>query len=238
MICGSELNKYGYTLYPDLYSEKDIVTILKCIDQCKHYGNSSSNTKDVFAIRQLLKTIPELAELLFTKQLIKLLHTLSKSRVFLSKAIYFDKPATSNWFVPFHQDLSISVTNTADVHDYTNWTFKKGQIGVQPPLYILQDTITIRIHLDDTDEANGALKVIPKSHQNGIIRSDAPNWSIDNPIICAVKKGSAMLMKPLLLHASNKTTNGKRRRVIHLEFNTHNLPKGIDWLEYHELNVS
>ncbi|WP_236669181.1 hypothetical protein [Aquimarina mytili] len=39
-------------------------------------------------------------------------------------------------------------------------------------------------------------------------------------------------MKPLILHASNKTTNGKKRRVIRLESNKHKLTKPLNWLEY------
>ncbi len=127
----------------------------------------------MFAIRQLIKNVPELSTLLFHKKLTELLADLSKSEYFLTKAIYFDKPSESNWFVGYHQDLSISVDKKVALENYSNWTFKKGQFGVQPPLAILQDTITVRIHLDKTDKNNGALKVIPKSHLNGIIRSDS-----------------------------------------------------------------
>lgn len=40
-----------------------------------------------------------------------------------------------------------------------------------------------------------------------------------------------MLMKPLTMHASNRTTNLKRRRVIHLEFCNQDLAKPLNWLE-------
>lgn len=86
--------------------------------------------------------------------------------------------------------------------------------------------------MDDTDKNNGALKVIPKSHLNGIIRADSKDWNIENEFICEVRKGGVMLMKPLTLHASNRTTNGKKRRVIHLELNKHKLKEPLKWLEY------
>jgi hypothetical protein len=44
-------------------------------------------------------------------------------------------------------------------------------------------------------------------------------------------------MKPLLLHASNRTANNKRRRVIHLEFNSHQLTKPLEWSEYESMNL-
>ncbi|WP_438711257.1 phytanoyl-CoA dioxygenase family protein [Aquimarina muelleri] len=186
----------------------------------------------MFAIRQLIKNIPELTDLLFNKKLAHLISEFYESEYFLTKAIYFDKPSTSNWFVAYHQDLSISVDKKADVVNYKNWTYKKGQYGVHPPIKILQDTITARIHLDDTDKNNGALKVIPKSHLQGIVRTESNDWDIKTEHICEIKKGGAMLMKPLTLQASNRTTSNKRRRVIHLEFNKHKLSNPLNWSEY------
>lgn len=228
-----ELEKNGFSVLDDLYTEKEINTILACIEDAGQDGNSFIKTKDLFAIRQLIKNVPELTELLFNEKLKGLIDDLSESNYFLTKAIYFDKPSESNWFVAYHQDLSISVDKKAELKKYTNWTFKKGQYGVQPPIEILEDTITIRIHLDKTTKNNGALKVIPKSHLNGIIRKDAKDWNIDNEFICEVEKGGAMLMKPLTLHASSRTTNRKKRRVIHLEFNKHMLTEPLNWLEHY-----
>jgi len=230
-----ELEENGFSVLADLYSENEITRILAYIENAEQDGNSFMKTKDLFAIRQLIKNVPELSDLLFNEKLTELISDLSESEYFLTKAIYFDKPSESNWFVAYHQDLSISVDKKANLENYVNWTFKKGQNGVQPPIKILQDTITIRIHLDKTDKNNGALKVIPKSHSKGIIRAESKDWDIDNEIICKVEKGGAMLMKPLTLHASNRTTNGKQRRVIHLEFNKHKLTEPLAWLEHYEI---
>lgn len=232
-----ELEIKGYTVLDDFYSHDEINLILECIKDYKSIGNSLLKTKDVFAIRQLLKSIPELSHFIFNSKLKELIFSLYKSDYFLTKAIYFDKPTKSNWFVPYHQDLSISVNKKADLENYVNWTFKKNQYGVQPPIEILNDTITIRIHLDYTNENNGALKVIPKSHLNGIIRTNSEQWNIKNEKVIEMKRGGIMLMKPLILHASNKTTNHKKRRVIHLEFNNHQLQKPLDWLEKYRIII-
>lgn len=233
-----ELEENGFTVLSDLYSEVEISRILACIENAEQDGNSFMKTKDLFAIRQLIKKVPELSHLLFNQKLTELISNLSESEYFLTKAIYFDKPSESNWFVAYHQDLSISVDKKADLENYVNWTFKKGQYGVQPPIEILQDTITVRIHLDKTDKNNGALKVIPKSHSKGIVRNDSKDWNIVEEYVCEVEKGGAMLMKPLTLHASNRTTNGKKRRVIHLEFNKHNLTEPLAWLEHYGIKAN
>ena len=47
-----------------------------------------------------------------------------------------------------------------------------------------------------------------------------------------MKEGGIMLMKPLTLHASNKSTNKRGRRVIYLEFNAYLLNTPLKWLEY------
>jgi hypothetical protein len=40
-----------------------------------------------------------------------------------------------------------------------------------------------------------------------------------------------MVMRPLLLHSSSRTTNQQKRRVIHLEFSNQQLPEGLQWAE-------
>lgn len=45
-----------------------------------------------------------------------------------------------------------------------------------------------------------------------------------------------MLMKPLLLHASSKTINNQRGRVIHLEFNNLPLKEPLKWHEFQPFN--
>ena len=128
-----DLSHSGYTIINSLYSEIEIKTIISCIEHSDLNKSMITNSKDLFAIRQLLKNIPSLKKLLFNDNLVSLISQLSKTDLFLTKAIYFDKPTKSNWFVAYHQDLSISVKTKADVNNYKNWTHKKGQYGVQPP---------------------------------------------------------------------------------------------------------
>jgi ectoine hydroxylase-related dioxygenase (phytanoyl-CoA dioxygenase family) len=106
---------------------------------------------------------------------------------FVVKFIYFDKPPSSNWFVAWHQDLTISVDRRLDVEGYA-WTVKQGQYSVQPPLAVLESIYTIRIHLDDTNEQNGALRVIPGSHRKGVI-SRTTDRTPEKEISCSVGRG-------------------------------------------------
>ena len=95
----------------------------------------------------------------------------------------------------------------------------------------MENIYTIRIHLDNTDENNGALKVIDKSHSKKIYRPETIDWTTEKETVCKVKQGEVMIMKPLLLHSSSRTTNNKKRRVIHIEFSDINLPNELNWSE-------
>ncbi|MEN8928264.1 MAG: phytanoyl-CoA dioxygenase family protein [Flavobacteriales bacterium] len=228
----NELIETGFSILDNIYSDQEIDSMISSIENRTIRNENHTKSTKLFAIRQLINTVPELKKLLFSEKLIKLLYTIFNSEFFLTKAIYFDKPKESNWFVGYHQDLSISVKEKHEVKGYENWTFKKGQFGVQPPTYILENTVTTRIHLDKTTSQNGALKIISNSHLDGIVRINSKNLNTDNEVICEVKKGGIMLMKPLLFHTSNRSDNSSQRRVIHLEFSNLNLHKTLEYLEY------
>lgn len=226
------LESYGFAVLDRMYSDVEIEAIVSCIENASSEQQLAKSSASLFAIRQVFKKIPELKSLIFTAKLKALLYVIFEEPHFLTKTIYFDKPSESNWFVAYHQDLSISVDRKENVSNYQNWTFKKRQFGVQPPLEVLENIVTLRIHLDKTEKENGALKVIPNSHTKGIYRPETIDWNVETEHICEVEKGGVMLMKPLTLHASGRTTNHKQRRVLHLEFSTKQLAKPLQWQEF------
>lgn len=226
-----QLDELGFTILDGIFSGTEIKSILTSIQSADTSKATFRKSDDLFAIRQFLKEIPELHTLIFNNKLRTTIKNLIGDNFFVVKSIYFDKPEKSNWFVSYHQDLTISVDKKADISNYGPWTVKQNQFAVQPPLDILKSIFTIRIHLDDTDEQNGALKVVPKSHLKDIYRPETIDWTKESEIICAVPKGGVMLMRPLLLHSSSRSTNNKQRRVIHIEFSNANLDGGLNWTE-------
>ena len=72
---------------------------------------------------------------------------------------------------------------------------------------------------------------MPGSHLKGVYRPETIDWTKEKETICSVPKGGIMIMRPLLLHASGRTTNNKKRRVIHIEFSNQQLPSSLQWLE-------
>ena len=237
----NEINSEGFAIIDKVYSEIEIEKIISEIEKVTENKTENSTfrkSQDLFAIRQFHKEIPETLNIIFNQNLREIIKLNFGENYFITKSIFFDKPEKSNWFVAYHQDLTISVDKKVEIENYENWTTKQNQFAVQPPKEILEQNFTIRIHIDKTTNENGALKVLNKSHRRGIVRTE--NIELENEIetICEVEKGGIMIMKPLIFHASNKTTNNERRRVIHIEFSNQKLPNELEWSEKMNFNLN
>ena len=57
---------------------------------------------------------------------------------------------------------TIAVSDKFEKAGWGPWTLKAGVHHVQPPIEVLNNMVTFRIHLDDTNESNGCLKLIDR----------------------------------------------------------------------------
>lgn len=149
------------------------------------------------------------------------------------RAILFNKTPNNNWLVPLHQDKTVAVSKEFSEQGWGPWSKKEGVVHVQPPIGVLNSMVTFRIHLDSTNTENGCLAVVPGSHKLGILKqqqiSDKFNHLKSLP--CPAPEGSALVMRPHLLHSSRKGTAPTQRRVLHVEFSSYELPSGVSWAE-------
>lgn len=224
------LGAKGHSILNDIYTQREVKKISTLLH--KYFADSDEVT---YGKRTLLMDLPALKPFLLNENLLEIVHSIDP-KAFLTKAIYFDKPQSQNWAVGWHQDLPINVKEKITVEGFTSWTLKKGINCVCPPEDLLHSIFTIRVHLDDTAEQNGALNVIPGSHKRRFSDDEINTITANsNPSVCEVKSGGVHLLKPLLLHSSPRATTQKRRRVIHLEFCSTELPKEMEWLEREDL---
>lgn len=154
------------------------------------------------------------------------------SQVNIVRVILFDKTPENNWLVSWHQDKTISVSEKCDIENWGPWSLKDGVHHVQPPLYVLNQIATFRIHIDDSTIENGCLRVIPKSHLQGILSTTQISEiaKSNEAVNCAGKSGSVLAMKPHLLHSSSKATKPSQRRVVHVEYSNYTLPFNLSWV--------
>jgi hypothetical protein len=143
----------------------------------------------------------------------------------------FDKSPTKNWLVSLHQDLSVPVKRPIESAECTGWSEKEGQVYVQPPVSVLEQLVAVRVHVDACPAESGALRVVPGSHAFG--RLDGADLierrKEHGEVVVAVPRGGALVMRPLLLHASSKATEPNPRRVLHFVFGPPRLPLGLEW---------
>jgi ectoine hydroxylase-related dioxygenase (phytanoyl-CoA dioxygenase family) len=118
----------------------------------------------------------------------------------MSRLQAFDKSPTANWFVPWHQD--------------------RAEDGRERDVAQLERTLALRIHLDDCEETNGPLEVVPGTHVHGRLDAAAISATVsDKPtLLCLAVRGDIVAMRPLLLHRSQRAQRPAARRVVHIEY--------------------
>ncbi len=218
----SNLTDEGYQVIRGVFADDEIKQLCKEADEV-------AETEGSVCVRRLRDKSEVFSQLANSVQL----------RGFIPKdlipvrSILFDKTASENWPVAWHQDLTIAVKDKLDIEGYSTWSTKDGIVHVQPPEKLLKQMVTIRMHLDDTPAFNGALKVIPQSHLKGKIPScKIKDYTICNEVICECEAGDILLMSPLILHSSSRSQQPNRRRIIHFEYAPIDaLDESLEWHE-------
>lgn len=147
------------------------------------------------------------------------------------RGILFDKTAAANWKVGWHQDLVVALRERREVAGFGPWSLKAGVVHAQAPAEVLERMLAVRLHLDDCGAENGPVRVLPGTHLLGKLDAEAIDRERARVAerVCVASRGGALLMRPLLLHASSPAARPGRRRVIHLEFAAGPLPGGLAW---------
>lgn len=226
-----EIHTLGFAKVLQIINDNQIEKLIKCLSELNDLQVVSNKKDSIYGVRNLLNLSPKIRELAESQEIKIVVEKILEDNAKPVRAIFFDKTPEANWKVPWHQDLTIAVKKKRETEGFTAWTSKAGIQHVQPPVFLLEKMLTMRIHLDDADETNGALKVFPTSHQKGrLSATNIQNLRINHQAeICCVKRGQAFLMRPLLVHSSSAGTNPKHRRVIHIEFSAETLPNGLEW---------
>lgn len=211
----------GFVVLPDVLSGSECAAFIR---------NVQALDEDSAGSRTLLDE-SWCAELARQLRLNGKLHTLLQENAMAVQCTLFDKSPAKNWFVALHQDLSIPVKRRVDTPGCSGWSEKEGQMYVQPPVSVLEQLVAVRVHLDDCPVESGALRVVPGSHAGGRLdRGRAEELRRENGEAAApVSRGGALVMRPLILHASSKATEQNPRRVMHFVFGPPHLPFGLEW---------
>ena len=215
-----QIERHGFSLIQDAIEVETIDALLEEIESAKVDEFARYRAGKVFGIRNLLNVLPS-ARGLANRDLIRsLVEGVLGDNAKVVRGIYFDKHKEANWKVAWYQDLTIAVRQQLNVTGYGPWSIKAGIHHVQPPASVLQNMLTLRLHLDHTDESNGALRVLPGSHNHGRLNAqDIQSWQDRDEIVtCEVTKGGAMLIETTIASCFLSREESRHRRVLHFEY--------------------
>ncbi len=216
------LDQQGFTIAEQIFPAEDLHAL----------SNLLAPLHDCYGERSLFARFPLLSQQLQHSTFLALLAQVQLQDTPVVRSLYFDKPPSQNWQVPWHQDRVIAVAEKCDLDGFRHWTKKDGFWQVEPPLALLQSITIVRIALDAADGDNGALQVVPASHMLGAVQqSDIATLTQQRTAQCDTRAGDVVVMKQLLLHRSDKSRSARPRRILHLEFCAADLPAPLRWSE-------
>lgn len=148
------------------------------------------------------------------------------------RAILFDKTATTNWALGWHQDRTICVRARVDVPGFGPWTIKQGLVHVAPPFGVIERMNTTRVHLDDVPETNAPLLVALGSHRAGCVATGAIDGIVRRSVVmpCLAAAGDVWIYSTPILHSSKPAIEPARRRVLQVDYSADTLPANLAWL--------
>ncbi len=147
------------------------------------------------------------------------------------RVVSFDKTASDNWQLGWHQDRVVALRERVETEGFTNWTCKDGIWHAEPPINLLQKILTVRVHLDAADEKSGALQLALGSHVIGKIpAADAEAVASRSSVeTCTARRGDVLFMNALLLHRSGASQSADRRRAIRIDYCAEAPPEPLEW---------
>lgn len=234
-----KLDRDGYALLRGVLDHAAVAHWLQlCSDRLDRSGAGVFHRDaEIYAARGVLERMPECRQLGQVEPVASILQHVLGVEVGLVRGLFFDKPPGQSWALPWHRDLKITVQAGGPASSlYSPPRDRFGVLHTEPPRRVLERMLTVRFHLDPMTADNGALEVIPGSH-----RTVNPVGSGDGgaaPAVTYGEAGDALLMRPLLLHASgrSKPECSLHRRILHLEFAAGEpLPDGWHWHEFQRL---
>ena len=135
------------------------------------------------------------------------------------RALLMAKGEGQDWDIGWHRDTTFAVKAPKAMPGFDGWVDKGPFWQAQAPLDLVAQVRSLRLHLDDSGPDTGPLLVKPRSHRG----------EDGEPFAVHAERGDAILMHPLLLHASERPRTLASRRVLHIEWAAFDLPGGLEW---------
>jgi len=202
----------GYGIVPEIIDMSRILPLGSALEKEAHRRSKAG-------IRHLM-SVPEVAEIASGKEMISLAKAVVGAGAVPFRATLFDKSSSSNWLVAWHQDTALPIRERREGSEWGPLSVKEGVVYAHAPREALERVVALRLHLDNSDPDNGPLRVLPGTQGLGVLTDEEIHKFSEEikQVDCPVPASGVVLMRPLVINASSKTTSKKPRRVLHIEY--------------------
>lgn len=202
----------GFAILPDLFAPQ-------FLDRITHEIDRPPSLRSRAGIRHAMRLGP-VAELARDPRLMEVASAILGPEAFPFRATVFDKSPRANWLVAWHQDTVLPIRERKAAEGWNSWSIKDGIHYARAPAAVLSRILALRLHLNDSNADNGPLRVIPRTHNLGVLTDDAllELSGRIQAIDCTATQGAVVAMRPLIVHASSKSSTHLPRRVLHIEY--------------------
>lgn len=202
----------GYSLHPDVFGAGEMDAVGGALDEAA-LSRTRAGARHVLGV-------PAVQTIATDARLMALARAYVGDTAIPFRATLFDKSPTSNWLIAWHQDLALPMAGHTDDPAWGPWTTKAGVRYAIAPASALERVVALRVHLDDSTPANGPLRVLPGTHNRGVLEDAEVLRLADaiSPVECVCRAGGVVAMRPLTVHASSKVLDRQPRRVLHIEY--------------------
>ncbi|HEV3036340.1 MAG TPA: phytanoyl-CoA dioxygenase family protein [Candidatus Angelobacter sp.] len=211
------IEKQGFAILPNIVTEAEIASLLAEIPVAAPQRGRAG-------MRHTLG-IAAVSTLAHDHKLPLIARDVLGPTAFPFRATLFDKSPQANWLIAWHQDTALPLQEKITAPGWGPWSIKQGMIYAHAPASALNQVLALRIHLDASTEQNGPLRVLPGTHVMGVLSDEEVSQLAEQrpAVSCPVPQGGVLAMKPLLIHASSKSTIAMNRRVLHIEYAAHEI---------------
>ena len=209
-----QIDDLGFALIPEVLPRHELTSLLCALDDLVHRRGRAG-------IRHILNH-PRVKAIANDARLLRIAQGVLGESALPFRATLFDKSPGSNWLIAWHQDTALPLTQRRETPGWGPWSVKEGINYAHAPASALEQVLALRLHLDDSTQENGPLRVLPSTHNMGVLSDDEVQQRAreGRPVDCLIGKGGVVAMRPMLIHASSKSTSRPSRRVLHLEYAT------------------
>ncbi len=207
-----EIERHGYSIIPEVSLSAQTASLLERLQRTDLHRSRAG-------IRHAMKDT-SIAAFAQSAQLLAIAKIILGDIAIPFRATLFDKSPDANWLVVWHQDTALPLSERRETEGWGPWSVKEGLIYAHAPADALSRVLALRVHLDASTIENGSLRVLPGTHNRGVLSDDAIHElaaQID-PVDCEVPEGGVLAMRPLIVHSSPKSQSKIPRRVLHIEY--------------------